>query len=559
MPDLVREAAAEAPASADTISHFGEDSPRARAYATHRLPWSSGVVTDEASLADLDRYKANVSHPHGAAWLDNTTLVTATTLLSDDAWRFMTPLTAWDLATYCRAVACYERIYHHEHPEVDDQRINTLLGANVLHPVPLPVQPTVSDDPLPEPWNGAHRLICEFWQRSYGRLRDVRSTSGTSTVDGRFLVAIRAAWTQALKRDDLELDDFVNIEDANTRWTSPSNRLLMEIADITQLGDSVDLDSTEPSMRSSVNIGALLTDLNLRALVNQHISDYFELPYAASMARAPFHTYLYDEAVAVQSQLHTAGIIDKRYGQLADGVQLRLPVFLALAIKDARRPSDVWIRLAQQRQQAEKFRARRVQLDEAVGRRDLKELRALSKALQTDTDSLLAIAGKVSTVGAVAAVEEVARGDPSAVASGIAAVAAARRKLVTARLGDLLLWRLRRPHLLYLHSLMDEAQCLTEALPDFSRIWQIPTREQGEFASRFMAMAKLQLNSRPDLDPRYLHSTEVYTAGVVNKFYSTVNAQDANFGVHLSDSDMHSSARPSQSGREPDSKESQLE
>jgi hypothetical protein len=490
-----------------------------RAYVSHRVPWSSGAVGDEAGLADLDGYKAKVSRPHGAAWLDNTTLVTATTLLSDDSGHAMTPLTAWDLATFCRAVVCYERIYHHEHPEVDDQRINALLGADVLYPVPLPVRPSTSGSPLPEPWNGAHRLMCEFWERSLRRLADIRAAGGKSTADARFLAAIRAAWMHALRRDDLELDDFVNVKDASTRWTSPSNRLLVQMADITQLW----LDS------SPVAVGALLTDLNLRALVNQHISDYFELPYAASVARMPFRTYLYNEAAAIQSELYTAGILDKRYEQLANGVRLRLPVFFALAIKDARRPSDIWMRLARQRQQAEKFRARRVELDEAVGRRDLKALHELSKALQTDTHSLLAMAGQVSTVGAVAAVEEVARGEPSAVASAIAAVTAAHGKLVPASLADRLLWRLRRPHIFYLYSLVDEAQLLTEALPDFSQIWQIPTREQAEFASRFTAMANLQLNrTRLGTD----HSEEVGGTSVVfNVFHASVNAPFSNFGI----------------------------
>jgi hypothetical protein len=41
-------------------------------------------------------------------------------------------------------------------------------------------------------------------------------------------------------------------------------------------------------------------------------------------------------------------------------------------------------------------------------------------------------------------------------------------------------------------NLVEEAQHLIEAMPDFARIWKVPERERDQFASRFYAMAQLQ-------------------------------------------------------------------
>jgi hypothetical protein len=116
----------------------------------------------------------------------------------------------------------------------------------------------------------------------------------------------------------------------------------------------------------------------------------------------------------------------------------------------------------------------------------------VSGALHTDVSSLRDVLGRVITGSALTVVENVAKGDVNAVATSIAAVKAAGERLVSSSLCNRLLWRLRRPHLLYLNNVVDEAQQLTEALPDFSRIWKIPEREQLRFAARFSAMASLQ-------------------------------------------------------------------
>lgn len=504
--DLVRDAVAESQLAAASMRHFGEDSPRVLAYAEHGVPWSWAVAPSLSALDDLRGYAAYVDHRHGAAWMDNTTLVTADVLLSEAGRAAMTPLTVWDLVTFCRAVVCYERIYHHSHPGVDDDRINGLLGSDVLHPVPLPTRPTAEGSLLPDSWDGAHRFLCDLWKHAHNRIGYLREQAGTPTLDGDELAALRAAWAHALQRDDLDVDDLVNASDASTRWVSPSNQMLAAIADITGIDDtSMYVDPTERFRRLGTftrvpgqpnwprqRLGELLTDLNLRTYINQGLADFFELPYAAAVARMPFRKYLYDRAVSVQHQLYSVDVLENRYTELAEGVRLRLPIFVAVALIGARVPSDLWENLAQQRKRAIRFRARRIELDAALGRQDRKEVLRVSEALHTDVGSLHGVLGRAVTESVLTVVEDVAKGDVHAVATGVAAAKAACERLVSSSLVDRLLWRLRHPHLLYLNNIIDEAQQLTEALPDFSRIWKIPEREQPRFAARFSVMAGLR-------------------------------------------------------------------
>jgi len=141
---------------------------------------------------------------------------------------------------------------------------------------------------------------------------------------------------------------------------------------------------------------------------------------------------------------------------------------------------------------ASKFRAHRAQLDAALGRQDLKAMRLASEAMRTEVENVVAVLGGAAGAGLVAIVEHMANGPPDAVSLGVAGAEAATRKLLPSSLAKRLLWRLRRPDLLFLNNLVDEAHSLTEALPDFAKIWRIPERDQERFAERFHRMALLQ-------------------------------------------------------------------
>jgi len=433
--------------------------------------------------------------------MDNTTLVTAVTLMSDQGDRAMTPLTVWDLATFVRAVVSYERIYHHAHPLVDDRAINRQLGRDVLHAIPLPPEAPAGSR-LPDPWEGSHRFMCELWEAAHHRLRRLSASADRQTLDGQELRAVRDGWRRALKLD-LSTEELTDWSDAGTRWTSPSDRLLREIVEGTSVEDTLaDLGPDAPSIKLARKrtklglpyrgIGATLTDLNLRAYINQSLADFFELPYLCGAARVPFRKHLYDRAVAVQHRLTTLDVIDDRYGELAAGVQLRLPLFLATALPGAKRREDLWAAIARLRDDARPYRAARGDLDAALARRDVKEVARVSKALSTSVDSVLEVVGEASVRAAVAAVEQIAKGDVTGISAAVAGAEAAGRRLLDSSVSTRLMWRLRRPYLLWMSNVVDEAQRLTEALPDLQRLWRIPEMQLSTFAARFQDMAALQ-------------------------------------------------------------------
>ena len=253
----------------------------------------------------------------------------------------------------------------------------------------------------------------------------------------------------------------------------------------------------ELGLRPTDRLSSLLTDLNIRAYVNQQLADFLGLPYVSAAARVPFRKHLYERAVAVQRQLQAVDLIDARYAEVVGDVQLRLPVFLALAIREAERPADLWAALAKLRQQAKPYRAVRKELDAALARRDLEQAKSVAKALSTEVDNIFAVAGDAVARAGWAVVGEVAKGDVTDIATGVAAVEAASRRLLSSSVVDRIIWRLRRPHLLWLNNVMDEAKHIAEALPDAARIWRIPEREQARFALRFSKMGELQAGQLP--------------------------------------------------------------
>jgi hypothetical protein len=152
----------------------------------------------------------------------------------------------------------------------------------------------------------------------------------------------------------------------------------------------------------------------------------------------------------------------------------------------------LWARLAELRRDASKFRSCRFVLDEALARQNLKEAARVSKALHLAVEDVLAVAGRATAAVGIVVVDNIAHGDLSTIKTGVAAPAAAGREVFRSSFKDRLVWRLRRPDLLWLNNVTDQANALTEALPDFSRIWQIPENRQSVFAERFAGMARLQ-------------------------------------------------------------------
>lgn len=500
--DLVEGALHDCQPYIDTIVGR-ENEPAMVGYAEYGVPWHWAACQGQPGLLDVAAYRALVENVDCSAWMDNTTIVTACALMSTEGIQAITPLTVWDLATFVRALVCYERIYHHEHPDIDDARVNDLLGGEVLRSIPLPLRAT--EGILPNPWDGAHRFMCDTWEASYGWLKRLHESVGEDTLDGKQISVVTEAWREALGSTDLQPTELVDFREVSLRWQSPSNQLLVDTANVTSLDETrMYLDPNESFQRffrrkrelgvhdeSHERRSHMLSDLNLRAYINQQIAEFFTLPYACSAARLPFRRHLYDRSLRVQQELTVAKVIDNRYAELAQGAQLRLPIFLALALRDSTTPDGIWCALAELRTQALAFRVHRKEMDQALARGDLKEANKISKALHTSVESLLKVAGTATTSAGAVVLERLSKGDISPMSTGISATMAAAKGVLKSSFAERLIWRLRKPQLLWINDLVDQAHHLTEALPDFSRIWEIPPNHQAIFAERFRKMALL--------------------------------------------------------------------
>jgi hypothetical protein len=501
--DLVQVSVNESGAFEATIAGR-EEQAEMLAYADYGVPWTSGSCGSESGLADIAAYRALVTQEDCSAWMDNTTIVTAVNLMSSNGPEVMTPLTVWDLATFVRAIVCYERIYHHNHPAVKDEEINGLLGDDVLVKINLPTRYT-GNNILPDPWDGAHRFMCDVWFSAEHWMKRLTESAGTDSLDGKQLEGVAAAWRQALGVDDLQAAELVDHKDVDRRWRSPSNQLLVDTANITQVDDTrIYLDPREEFQRvfkmkreagihdeSKERRSQLLSDLNLRGYVNQRLAEFFSLPYACSAARLPFRRSLHDQQIKIQQELVAAEVIDRRYAELSNLARLRLPIFLALALRGAKEPDDLWFAVMTLRDQATGFRAHRKEIDEALARGDLKVAKKLSEALNTSVEGLLELAGNVTTAAGGVVVQNLVKGDLNGVRTGIGAALAATKGVIKSSFAKRLLWRLHKPQLLWMNNLVDQAHHLTEALPDFSRVWSIPPNRQADFIQRFRCMAQL--------------------------------------------------------------------
>lgn len=265
--------------------------------------------------------------------------------------------------------------------------------------------------------------------------------------------------------------DITGVSDLKT-YVDPDDRQRADAARRIDLG--------MPDHRRERRI-ALLSDLTLHAYINQALAEFFQLPYAASASRVPFRKYLYDQEVKFQRELVAVGLLEAGYNDITESSQLRLPVFLAIALRNARRPPDLWEQLAVQRQQARAFRKGRTELEAALERRDMKEAKAASRAMNTDVESLLEIARSITSSTAQTVATQAAQGNLDIVALSASAASAALQGLVSTSLAKRILWRLTKPSLLFLNNVVDESTHLTEALPAAARLWGISPLERERF------------------------------------------------------------------------------
>lgn len=501
LPDedaLVASSMDEAQQFADTARYkLGFDSPAMDAWAEHGggLGDAHNLYATDRARAEMVSYVAQVD-PAGAAWMDNTTIAAASTVIAEENLP-LTPVNLWDLATWSRAVVCYERIYHHPSAAVDDDQINTLLDDKVLHPVELPDRgPVIDKGDRPEPYDGAIFRFINIWFEANTRLRQLSAaTKHPGSIDDRALEAVRQGWATVLGRSDVDINDLLNWQAMSVEFRSPSHRLIEQITAASLHGNPAVFTPDRSTLPiSSDEVAALIAETNLRSFLNRRYADDLHLPYERPIARMPFQWHLEATAAKVQQHLIAAQLLDDRYAELAEGAQLVLPAFLATAIQQVERSPQLWERLAEQRYKARKFRERRVELDRVLADRNLQQCAQVSKALRTDVERLHQLIATAAVRAGAIVLREMATGTPDQVSLGIAAATAAGNELLNSSLKDRIMWRLTRPHLLYLNNLVDESKQLTDAMPRVARVWNIAERDHNRFADHFAAIGQLHMS-----------------------------------------------------------------
>lgn len=419
-------------------------------------------------LRDVKRWQGGVNPRENAVWLDNSTLIAAVALLDESRDpRLFTPLTLWDLATFVKAAVSFDRIYHFLHSDVDDAEINRLLGEEVLVPLRAPTE------------GGAYAVMNDLWSVVDDRIRDLRGRISSDTLDGRMIDALVASWRKIAHNPELQARDLLNAQSADRNWRSPGLQRLEQIADATFIYATISID------RDSHGIGEVLTDENYRTLINQRVADLAELPYLPAVTRMPFRGFLNERKQAVSSRLYAIGALDRAYAASADGQGMNVPAFLAVAIRrSGQTRTGVWSAVAELRVQARRFRTRRAELDRALASKDAQAVKGVSRALSLEAQTLSDLVGELAVESTTSVVERVADGDLDQVALGAAVLAAAVQGAFKSDTTRKVLLRLTRPHLYFLTRIRQESERIIDALPLAAEIWQIPEREQDDFAER---------------------------------------------------------------------------
>jgi len=427
-------------------------------------------------LRDVRRWQAGVTPKENAVWLDNSTIIAAVTLLDESQdTRLLTPLTLWDLATFVRAAVCFDRIHHFAHRDVNDAGINRLLGEDVLVEVHPPRE------------GGAYTALNDVWDIVDDRIGDLNGRISTDTLDGRMIDALVAGWRTIARAPELQARDLLDRKSADRNWRSPGQLRLEQIADATSINATGFL-----GQHDSYRIGEVLTDENYRTMINQRVADLVQLPYLPAVTRMPFRGLLNERKEAVCSRLYAVGALDRAYAASADGQGLNVPAFLAVAIRRSgqTRPG-VWSAVAELRAQARRFRAHRAELDRALAVKDARAVRSVSQALSIAAQGLSDLAGELVVESATSVVEHVAAGDVDQVALGSAMLAAALQGLFKSDTARKVLLRLTRPHLYFLTRIKQESDRIIDAMPFAAEIWQIPEREQDDFAERLQEIGRI--------------------------------------------------------------------
>jgi hypothetical protein len=404
------------------------------------------------------------------------------------------------------ALVTYENVFHLENSEIDDEALNAALGQDVFRPLSLP-DPGPQYDPA-----GVRGLFNDAWYFTHEVMSRLQARAGTPTVEGQEIQALTSQWSLALGHR-LTPADIVNAELSDHEWQSPGRALLTQLwwgtaGHLLRPGAELDdlqvLLATEPTLEDQFY--QAIREGNYRGQVDQRLAGHLRLPYMPNTARIPFRNRFCDRARVVSDRLPSILALDDRYAeratqsQLLSGAPFVLPVFFALAVRDAAAPQDLWAAVAKLRLQARRYRERRADLDRALDDGNLDVTAATLTAVRTEATkltTLLAGAGRASAGSLINSVEtnpvSILSGMPlDWLQTGLTALIAAARKLVPESVAHRLVWRLCRPEFRFLSDITSQSRAITNSMPAIQRLWGLPESETDTFRRRYESFASFQ-------------------------------------------------------------------
>jgi hypothetical protein len=466
------------------------------------LPWDpanwndnqlTGFVefgTPTFNIHDLDRDKmckrfdeirSWMQHVSGnrfnAVYLDTTTLHTAKTLIfsgEDDAP--VIPPALIDLSNFVNSVVLFDHIFYLENSEINPYELNEALGEPVI--ISLPVESFgFSNDG--DPLNSVGGLLRGLWYDTDQYMQMLLDR--TYKLFQEDAEAIKTAWRSIIdfkENEELWFDPLHKIKSESYSTDGP--QLLEHLTEIHNQLFYEALYHRKASIgpaELSEFVHRIIDECNYRSLFNTAVSNALQLYYMPNSFRLPFRNFLYRRARTIQQYLPTIHFIEHEYRHLAelysdtDQNELRLPLFLGAVLNQISRLDEFFNVLADMRRKAESFRDHRAELDDALERQSLREIKRLRSALQEDGDILRLKFPLAPIAGGVAAILAACTGQMTYafLASVGILTAGSQFSPYYERLKN----RVLRPGFRFLTDMKDVADGLTLSYPLIRKLWHL--------------------------------------------------------------------------------------
>jgi hypothetical protein len=485
---------------------LSDDNHEIEAYLRFDVRPESHVVTSQSEFEDVSSWSAQPRHyPGTGVLLDITTIVTLTELLEGGR---LSPVTLWDLSRAVTAMVCYDNVFHFASSWVDDTRLNALLGESAFRALKAP-----SQDPAHK-FRGVAGLFNNAWNETHVLMHRLEHNIGMDTLEGMAVDDLARQWALTLGQE-LTPHDVINVRESNFKWSSPGPALLSQLLVSGDSGDELDLQLQliERFSSRAPNIAEIrrkrlrksIRESNYRGHVNERLAHHLKLPYLPNTARLPFRGLFYDQPRMISDRLPSVIALDDYYSERASQAKLLcgppfvLPVFLALVLRRATKPQDLWAAIAQLRVDAAAYRKRREELDAALERGDLDVTKATLDAVRTEASKLTTLLSDASKAAGNAALTSIETDPVSYVAAtpldwalkGITFLIAGARKLVPPSVARRLAWRMCRPEFRFLSDVGSESRAITDSFPAIRNLWGVPDSTGAEFIRRYQNIGSL--------------------------------------------------------------------